>query len=424
MFANLESLPNELILHILRFLSPEDIGRTARSSKRLRIICEAEILWKDLSFIRWRYWDDRRILSAHFSSFIGFDWKSIYVQRHIQDRELWSIVRSLPNVQLTRERVAKEKRVVSFGKQGHETLTHFYRETTNPQEKEFASKLIARLDEMAILEKWRQHLSVPEQERRLEDGAIIMAQGLGFPQLDANEVNRQLDEIAEGVSRRFTPADYTMHRRFLILNQYFFRELGFRGFDAEEFSPSNSFIQQVLETRRGIQISLALVYAVVARRLKIPITMIGMPRHFLTRYEGDGPYQNHYIDAFSGGVIFSQEELEKRSFPTRFLTVNSSEEIYVRLLRNLIEEYNGTGQVDQMLNALNQSISIMPQQEELAYRTVIHTDYTGQLDDAIQDLEQLLSLGSITQQGEETLRNKIQMAQKRLEMEEIQPMAF
>jgi len=291
-------------------------------------------------------------------------------------------------------------------------------QTQNPLEKEYADKLMARLDELVILEKWRQHLSVAEPERHLEDGAILMAQGLGYPQLDAVEVYRQLDDIAEGARRRLTPNDYTQHRRFLVLNQYFFRDLGFRGFDPEEFYPSNSFIHQVLESRKGIQIALALVYAVVARRLQIPITMIGMPRHFLTRYEGDGPYRNHYVDAFSGGTILTQEELEKRSFPTRFLTVNSAEEVYVRLLRNLIEEYNGTGQVDLMLNALNQSIAIMPQQEELAYRLVIHTDYTGQLDDAIQDLEHLLSLGSITQQGEETLRNKIQMAKTRLAMEE------
>jgi len=292
------------------------------------------------------------------------------------------------------------------------------------EQKEYARKLIARVEEVNLLDKWKQHINIPETEKHLEDGAIIMAQGLGHPGINRDDIYRQLDEIAEGVTRRFTPSDYSQHRRFLILNQYFFRDLGFRGFDPEEYSPSSSFIHQVLESRKGIQISLALVYAVVARRLHIPITMIGMPRHFLTRYEGDGPYQNHYIDAFSGGTILSQEELEKRSFPTRFLTVNSSAEIYVRLLRNVIEEYNGTGQVDQMLTALNQSILIMPQQEELAYRTVIHTDWTGQIEDAVQDLHHLLSLGSITQNGEETLRNKIEMAKKRLEMEEIQPMTF
>jgi len=122
-----------------------------------------------------------------------------------------------------------------------------------------------------------------------------------------------------------------------------------------------------------------------------------------------------------------KKKLEKRLFPDRYATVSNSLEVYTRLLRNLIEEYNGTGQVDNMMNALNQSIFIQPQQEELAYRIVIHTNYTGNLPAAKMDLQLLTSLGSITINGEQMLRQKIEDAEERLRQEtldaqtEIQP---
>jgi len=297
--------------------------------------------------------------------------------------------------------------------------------TISPK-KYYAKKICQQFNHLECVERWAKHLEIPEQERNIEDGAIIIAQTLSNPKLDPNMIYMQLDSIAQGANNRLG-VETCPDLRFEILNKFFFQELGFRGFDSEYFYPSKSFIHQVLQSRRGIQISLALVYCVVARRLHIPIAMIAMPRHFLTRYEGDGKYKNYYIDVFSGGEILSSEELEKRLFPDRYATVSNSLEVYTRLLRNLIEEYNGTGQVDNMMNALNQSIFIQPQQEELAYRIVIHTNYTGNLPAAKMDLQFLTSLGSITVNGEQMLRQKIEDAEERLRQEtldaqtEIQP---
>jgi len=115
-------------------------------------------------------------------------------------------------------------------------------------------------------------------------------------------------------------------------------------------------------------------------------------------------------------------DLERKGLPIQFATVSNSLEVYTRLLRNLIEEFNGTGKVENMLNALNQSIFLLPQQEELAYRIVIHSTYTGDLSAARADLDLLISLGSVTANGEQLLRTKIEQAQARIsqEVEEAQ----
>src|SRR5262245_17452564 len=94
-----------------------------------------------------------------------------------------------------------------------------------------------------------------------------------------------------------------------------------------------------------------------------------------------GPYKGHFIDAFRAEVL-SKSALLSRIKTARVMSVNSSTDVYTRLLRNLIEECNQTGQAERMLNALNQSIAIHPQQEELVYRIMIHINHTGNLDQA------------------------------------------
>jgi regulator of sirC expression with transglutaminase-like and TPR domain len=68
-----------------------------------------------------------------------------------------------------------------------------------------------------------------------------MAQGLGYPEVTKEDIYRQLDELAEGARKRFTPNDITQHRRFVAYNRYFFEELGFRGLEPDEFYPSRRY---------------------------------------------------------------------------------------------------------------------------------------------------------------------------------------
>jgi len=410
------TLPNELLLQIFAYLSSRGLICILKTTKLFRQLCDSEDLWKSLCFRRWRVWN------VNSQSYLpNFKWKTLYIQRHIKDRELISIVESLPFIKVTSERLEQEQKIISFGKEGFERMRKIQFETCphdSLTKKYYAQKICKQFIHLECLERWKCHLELPEEQRKLEDGAIIIAQTLGYPRLDPKTVHQQLDSIAEGALRRIGE-EMNQERCFEAFNKFFFQELGFKGFDSEGFYPSKSHIHHVLQNKRGIQISLSLVYCAVARRLSLPIKMIGMPRHFLTRYDGDGKYNNHFIDVFNGGQILSLEDLEKRSYPSRYATVNNSQEVYARLFRNLIEEYNGTGHVDNMLTALNQSIYILPQQEELAYRIVIYTNYLGDISKAKQDLELLTSLGSITANGEMMLRNKIKDAEEK-QIQEIQ----
>lgn len=344
------------------------------------------------------------------------EWKAIFLERHRRDQEINQITRKITVARSTLERITLEKEMLSYGNEGLERLRKVQVEGSkhsNLQVKYWAKKVVDQFFQEDMLNNWRRHISLPVQEQKLEDGAVIIAQSFGFPRLPHSFVHQQLDDIANVVKNRAATWGDSQHHRFCELNKYFFGELGFRGFEPNDFLPSKSFIHQILKSRRGIQIGLCLVYAVVARRLNLPVRMIGVPKHFLTRYDGEGQYNGIYVDVFGGGRMFSREDLEKFSLGGHN-AVASPQEVYSRLLRNLIEEYNGTGEMEKMLYALNQSVLIIPQQEELAYRVVLHANYTGKIDQAISDLNALRELGSITLSGENLLKEKIGKGQQRL----------
>ena len=94
------------------------------------------------------------------------------------------------------------------------------------------------------------------------------------------------------------------------MNRLLFEELGLRGNQSDFYNPENSYPHRVLERRLGIPISLSLIYLFVGRRLALPITGIGMPGHFLCRYQG--PLDEFYVDAFHGGRFLTRSDCKQR----------------------------------------------------------------------------------------------------------------
>jgi regulator of sirC expression with transglutaminase-like and TPR domain len=115
----------------------------------------------------------------------------------------------------------------------------------------------------------------------------------------------ELDQIAAELGVRLGPE--TGGSRFVqIVNDYLFSELGFRGNQAEYDDPRNSCLSQVLKRRIGLPITLSVVYIEVARRLNRPVFGVGLPGHFVVRYD-DGVFST-YIDPFHAGKLLSEQD--------------------------------------------------------------------------------------------------------------------
>jgi regulator of sirC expression with transglutaminase-like and TPR domain len=175
----------------------------------------------------------------------------------------------------------------------------------------------------------------------LEKGAVLLAR-FGDPALRSETCKLQLDELADRVRLRLpsrTPSDSTIR----LLNHYLFYEEGFTGNTDDYYNPDNSFISRVLEFRRGIPVSLSVIYLLIARRLNLPIVGIGMPVHFICKFENGA--NSFYIDPFNQGQIMNRADcmqfLRRSGYPFKenFLARTSDRDILIRMARNLILVY-------------------------------------------------------------------------------------
>jgi regulator of sirC expression with transglutaminase-like and TPR domain len=159
-----------------------------------------------------------------------------------------------------------------------------------------------------------------------------------YPDINVAAFRAQLDDWADRARRSLTK-DATGEETLLALNHVLFVELGFRGNNDDYYDPANSYVNLVMDRRRGIPISLSAVYLFVARRLGLPVAGIGMPGHFLCRYQT--PREEFYVDAFNGGKLLTRIDCKRRianlavEYDESQLAPVTSRRILQRMIANL-----------------------------------------------------------------------------------------
>jgi regulator of sirC expression with transglutaminase-like and TPR domain len=234
----------------------------------------------------------------------------------------------------------------------------------------------------------------------LTEAAVSVAQD-EHPQLDPQAVLAQIDELALRLQRRM-PEDAAPLQRLRMLNQYFFSELGFAGNVNDYYDPRNSYVHEVLATRRGIPITLALLYMEIASQVGLPARGVSFPGHFLVKMRL--PKGEVVIDPFSGRSL-SREELDERLAPYRrrqglvgdhevplglFLQAATSREVLARLLRNLKEIHRSARDWARLLTVQQRLVVLLPEAwEERRDRGLVYAEL-GQHLQAIDDLSAYL----------------------------------
>lgn len=177
----------------------------------------------------------------------------------------------------------------------------------------------------------------------LFEAALAIAQDVD-PQLDLAATQVEVDLLAAKLQRRLA-RDASSVQKLRLLNHFFYRELGFAGNVNDYYDPDNSYLHRVISTRRGIPVSLAVLYMELAQQIGLNVKGISFPGHFLMKLSiqsGD-----IVLDPFNGASL-SREELEERlepyfeqqSYPgaiplSYYLHAAHPREILVRMLRNL-----------------------------------------------------------------------------------------
>lgn len=158
-----------------------------------------------------------------------------------------------------------------------------------------------------------------DDELPLLEAAIAVAQD-EYPELDIQQVLGEVDQLLARVKRRVA-ADATHVQRLRMLNQFFFRELGFGGNVNNYYDPDNSCIHVVLRTRRGIPITLALIWMELAQGLGLPAAGISFPGHFMVKVSL--PKGQVVLDPFTGQSL-SREELAHRLQPFQARSISQT----------------------------------------------------------------------------------------------------
>lgn len=180
----------------------------------------------------------------------------------------------------------------------------------------------------------------------LESGALLLARTVS-PRLEAATVVQQLDAIASRC-RELIVEPSSAREKCRILNRVLFHEWGFHGNVEHYTDPRNSFIDQVLERRTGIPLSLSIVYLLVAERLGLELEPVGLPGHFIVGcFVDDLPF---FIDPFDRGVFRDSDEIFTL-LKANNITPKASDlmptpvrEVLCRSCRNLVNHYTAAGE--------------------------------------------------------------------------------
>lgn len=199
----------------------------------------------------------------------------------------------------------------------------------------------------------------------IQGGAFDLLQGIliinryQYPDLDEQKVINRIEAIKRDVwlqmMNESSPAEQVK-----LINHVFYNIYGFSGNTTNHQDPQNSYINQVLETKKGNQISLAIIYSIIAQKLDIPVYGVNLPQHFILAYLDESLQTEFesgilfYINAFNKGFIFGRRDVDmflkqlKLAPDKHFYEPCSNTDIIKRVLRNLISAYENLGSADKV----------------------------------------------------------------------------
>ncbi|WP_183578849.1 transglutaminase-like domain-containing protein [Mucilaginibacter sp. X5P1] len=209
----------------------------------------------------------------------------------------------------------------------------------------------------------------------LHGGAFDLLQGIliinryQYPDLDEQKVINQIEGIKRDIWIQMMH-EASPPEQIKLINHVFYNIYGFSGNTTNHQDPQNSYLSQVLETKKGNQPLLAIIYSIIAQKLDIPVYGVNLPQHFILAYMDESQQSSFeggvlfYINAFNKGFIFGRRDVDmflkqlNLKSDKQFYEPCSNTEIIKRVLRNLISSYEHLGSTEKVAE-LNELLEVL-----------------------------------------------------------------
>ena len=226
-------------------------------------------------------------------------------------------------------------------------------------------------------QEFRRIVEQPEEEIDLGRAALTIALD-DYPDLDIPSYLERIDQLAMRVGER-AGVKPEARRVLAELNHVLFEEQRFRPNRENYFDPKNSFLNEVLDRKTGIPITLSVLYMEIAGRAGLPLCGVSFPGHFLVKYAGAS--EEIVIDPFNGGEMKSRADLKKilddqtggnlRLQPA-LLEAAGKKQILKRMLNNLKAIYWRNGALTKALPVLERMVILDPTPEDVRDRGIVY----------------------------------------------------
>lgn len=236
----------------------------------------------------------------------------------------------------------------------------------------------------------------PDSEVGLAMGALLIAQS-EYPEVDIDNYIHKLDEMAEEVRERISEITLP-HEQIAEYNRYFFHENRFRREVIGFYDPANNYLNDVIDRKTGIDVTLYILYIEIGRKAGLPLSAINLPSYCVVRYKFK--HFDIFLDLGDEGNIMSEEVFQEKlelvfgeeaGLQRRFLNEDANKETLARILRNLARIYTDDNEYDKAIQALKRITWLTPQYMT-PYRRLGNLFYqVGDYNEALDAFETYLS---------------------------------
>ena len=283
----------------------------------------------------------------------------------INETEVNSLIRLLDDPDQEIYNHVHEK-LLSYGSEVINYLENAFGEAFDPIQQERIANLVHEIQ-----------FDILKNDLRLwqHSGAFDLLQGTlvinryQYPDLDEQKIINQIEAIKRDIWIQMMN-ESSPPEQIKLINHVFYSIYGFSGNTANHLDPQNSYLSQVLETKKGNHSLLAIIYSIIAQKLDIPVYGVNLPQHFILAYMDESRQSEFeggvlfYINAFNKGLIFGRRDVDmflkqlNVKYDKQFYEPCSNTEIIKRVLRNLISAYEHLGSPEKVAE-LNELLEIL-----------------------------------------------------------------